>query len=725
MKRLARIAAALLPLLYAEGAFAQTTTAPNRACRNDAYFVDVPTWAVPPWSSAATFATQLEGALNHAVQQDWFCGTDGITCLGRGIGLALRATVSPVLTARSVSSEPWRNDGDRRFFRVGFYDNTDPRTTLSVRPSRVCAAVSQIRASALSVAPGAALLVGRDCEATAQLSPVEAQPTAEMLNWHLTRMGATPPPTRSESLDVVLIDSGVDPLARTGLRIATTQHWAFGSYHPHGSAMASFIRQIAPNVALHDYHVLSSDGHTPTRPLAQAIDRALFDLKTARPMILNLSLGWTPVYSTYSTIVDIGTCSSWEDPSGEVIRYLLAGAATNDRATVVAAAGNDPSTGKPFTGSLTPPTGAAIPPACAKLESKVDWFYPARWNYQPTCFRAGGAQYAAVIGVSALNDRELESAVAIPGTTSRLAAPGDHVYAQIPGVPSNSSRVCPATVGVRGVESPQVFSGSSVAAALVTGALARAQEANLAAGHSALSSQQLRSLAYLTGDPTCGAAWDNSSGYRLNVERLDAALANGACVSGLLGCTAQTPWECAAQITACNLPHPLQCPRAAPTPVGWPSAPGNACDAQVVTATTVTGSTCTGNACPYMSPPNRVLSGSSGPQPTSPGCLDCLVQCSHYQWILSAQLNSSYPAGTDLSNPVLVVNNNGLKRYVNLLNFTDAAAWHPGAFVQVILPENALGPLTTCPTVTGELVLKITINKVSGTDYSPLRVKAL
>src|SRR5262249_21380665 len=148
----------------------------------------------------------------------------------------------------------------------------------------------------------------------------------------------------ASSVDLALIDSGVEPSVAPSVGVVEARSFSSlsGRYHPHGSGMASLIHSVAPNAAIHDLRVLDNNGHTPSGPLANAIDYALFNVRTTgRPLIVNFSLGWPHVFSEYSPL-ESSSCSTWEDPAGEPTRYLLTGAAGHDLATFVAAAGNDP-----------------------------------------------------------------------------------------------------------------------------------------------------------------------------------------------------------------------------------------------------------------------------------------------------------------------------------------------------------------------------------------------
>jgi hypothetical protein len=699
-----------------------------RDCRGDIYYVDVPIWAAAPSLTPAAFRAQLTASLQTSLQVSWFCGSDGATCTDPATVTSVVASVTPVLAQRTVPGLPWRDDGHKRFYRVSFFASNDPlQGPLWARPSKTCELVQQLRASAVAVVPGTPLWVGRDCEASGHGDPAEGNPSNEMLDWHLTRLGVPTQAQPASNVDLVLIDSGVDPLARPHLQL--TQSRSFGttaSLHPHGSGMASLIRSIAKRTALYDLRVLRDDGHGTSAPLAQALDFALFDIKSRRPMIINLSLGWPRVYSEY-TELSPSNCSTWEDPSGEAVRYLIHGSALTDRATIFAAAGNDPTNSHPHVGDISPPPGVSSPPACAQLSQRAPWFYPAQWDHTPSCFTTG-QETRSVIAVSGTNDREQRSAVAVPMETP-LVAPSDHVYAIIPGVPANSADNCPANIGVRGVESPQVFSGSSVSTALVSAAAARAQELRLGSRQNALSSSQIEKLLYLTGEALCRTNGDGTPIRRLHVGRLESIFQTPNCVASLLTCSAAGQEVGSTTLSSCTTAVETTCalgPAAGTCPLdqealSWPSLPATACDGDFNITPLLEA--CNPTLCPVQTQPNRMLLGGTGPQPNTGGCPDCLLSQSATAWTFHAELSSNFPLGTSFEDPVIeFIAPNGEISLIKLIPLTPASAWFPGAKLKITIPPTTLAPVGTPKQVKARLLLTILQAGVSGTDYSALRV---
>lgn len=701
----------------------------GRDCRGDVYFVDVPVWAAPPSMTPSTFITQLGAHLEANVPVSWFCGSDGPSCTNPSGATFMRATVTAVLSPRTPAGQAWRNDGDKRFYRVTFSRNNDRyRTPLWARPSRTCEVIRQLRLSTNAVAPGATMWVGRDCEASGHGVPVEAAPSNEQLDWVWDRLGAGSSGQGGGNVDIVLIDSGVDPLASAPLDIAQSRTFgtASNNYHPHGSGMAALIRAVTERSAIHDFRVLSANGHSTSAPLGQAIDAALFEVKTpARPMVINLSLGWPRVHSEYVPIT-LSACSSWEDPAGELIRYLIHGSGLSNLATIVASAGNDPTSGHPYSGSDHPPLGQPTPPTCAALSQQRPWFYPAQWDATPSCF-AAGQQTSSPIAVSGTNDRDQKSAVGVPGGETPLVAPADHVYAEIPGVPSSSAVNCPAAIGVRAVQSPQVFSGSSVAAALVSAAVARAHDLYLGTGALQLSTAQVEKLLYLTGQSLCRATDDNIPVRRLSLNRLERAFAVTGCVPDLLACSsagievdASTLSNCAAVLQSCGLEPSNTCPLDL-RGISWSAVPASSCDGNYSINPPLQA--CTPALCPDISAPNRVLIGGTGPQPNTGGCPDCLFARGNTAWTLYAELGSGFPIGTSFADPyVEVIGSNDAVSIVKLVPMTPASSWVPGAKLKVIIPLSTLNPVGTVKQIRARLVMTMQQGTTTATDYSALRV---
>lgn len=725
--------------LLPNATFAQRQPA-NRPCRQDEYFVDVPTWASPSWATATGFAGALKANLDLHLQGSWFC-----TGPGCAPSSELEAVVNTVLTARAPTGQSWRNDGDRRFFRVGFR-NRRTRALVVPRAGAECLVVAQLRADATLVAGGTPLYIGRECDGSALGAPLELNPSTEMLQWPAVSMNIPSGQVVGDApADLVLIDAGVHPPVAQASDVAIYQQQSFGptgALHPHGTAMALFLRQTAPKARIHDARALGTDGHATSKPLATAIDWALFSVRRPNvPMILNLSLGWHESFSSYAPLSNGSGCSTWEDPFGEPVHYLLVGAAKAGLAAVVAATGNDPSTGAtPHAWSRTPPPGAAPVPSCASLNAESRWFYPARWNIQSSCQSDLSSVYA-VTGVSGIDSRNRISNLGITFDEAAIVAPGDHVYAKHPSAPARNVTLCDPALEplTTGPSLPRVFSGSSVASAYAAGALARIQVAPIPQGQGTLKLDQARMLLYLTGRNLCRDSYPGTRPIprEIDIGRLDAALQNPICLGALLECSSgstqigpTTLESCRSALATCGL-EPGGLPVCKPTQPGvrWPATYTEApCHPALPEAPPVEVP-CGGTVpCDTEFQLDKQQSGSVGPQPEGVGCPECKIICGPTSATLSGQLNKTYAIATTFTQPKLLVDVPTLGSKTIHLYGTGMPAssyWTPGAFVQVKIPLSSFNGSINCANSKGSFVVTIT-QPSSGpvTDSSSLRIEA-
>lgn len=436
---LAAFAVCALAVLCASPAAAQRN-AERTPCRSDRYFVHVPTFADPA-GVPSSFAPDLFSAVDPHIPRNRL-----------GVRQYTIAAIGQVLPARAVDE---RQDGERRFWQV--------RLDREIGPERACRFVDALRTEAEALLPGTPIYVGRECGA----SGYGAAPDPESPDWHLEAMGVPAPlPVGEEPGDVALVDTGflwpphyqADP--------------AFGpAMHPHGQAMAELIHHVDPAIPVRDYRALDSDGHGDLAHVARAIDAAVFD--ATGPRAINLSLGWPPELERVRAF-DAGECSTREDPAGEAVRYALAMARLRDEGrlhvggqprpqngptAVIAAAGNR---GTVFGGDSTfvyeafyrTTDGAGDQDPCSSPGAD-DLFYPAQWARRTTCLIIGGGSWtidgAMTTPVAATDARDLPSSLTPQVPLPRLMAPGVNVLA----------------AGTR-------WTGSSVSAALVSGAVARA-----------------------------------------------------------------------------------------------------------------------------------------------------------------------------------------------------------------------------------------------------------
>ncbi len=746
----------------AEVASASRVAEPGRPCRSDAFFVDIPVRNELPSYLTNTnfltaFATNLELEAN-APGKPWFCGAGAVTCPTSAIAVE----AGSLLPQRSTPV--WRAEGHLRHYRVKFMSTGRNPSRLLVRDEARCHVVSRIRKLfelASGVPASDMLLVGRECDAS--VSGVEGAPDADMLSWHLTRIGLpvsaldVQPPATS-NVDFALVDSGVIASVQAGIGVASEDD-VVGTpgRHVHGSALGILARQVAPDAAIHSVRVLDAGGTGTSGNIALGLDQLLFDNTSTAPLVINLSLGWPSQLAEVSRLVgeyctpgqscSTGqVCSTFEDAYGESVRYVLEVARRMDVAGtrpifVASSAGNLP----------LPPNPALFPtyvgpsgpdPDCT--EAPPTLFFPAEWSRTDTCQPENVRRERLTVAVSATDDRNRRAQISIPGEETPIVAPGQHVYAAYSGAPATSEApVCSgATMSFPpAVTLPVALTGTSVSAALVSAAAARAQARLQLQGSAPLKRTALARLIYLTGTPVCRNTSNGTPVRMLDVARLDAAIASCPAV---VQCASVTTAD--ANIIQPNTlghctPHLAACAALGGTPactypaaLDWPGGyldTRTVCDDEDVDEPPVSVSSC-GALCPFNSGRGRALVGSLGPQPDAPACPDCpaLIDASEPAAHLYLELEDTYEPGTTIDNPFLVIsgpkppNNHIDKVYIDLSKDTDAGAWVPGAHLD--LRVDLSGPnIDWSKTELIEAALVVGVTPPGGketTDYSPLRV---
>ncbi len=683
-----------------------------RPCRDDLFFFDRPLWEDP---FPSTFTSNLESVVNGILQPSWFCADN--TCLASLAGLHVQ--VLPVLPHRASS---WRSDGDRRFYRLQFVDGTGLRR--AVLHEQICTVLNDLRTQVAGLASGT-VRMGRECDASSMsLAPYA---TAAGQTWQWTRLGvpaAAPGISPVSQVRVALIDSEIPAGIATTLAISDGGQFTSGGIatnndanpHFHGSAMATFIRHLAPEVDLRSYRVIDQQGVATGGSIAQAIDAAIYD--GTSPLILNLSFGFPPELTHTALVqsvnpITLNVCTAVEDAFGEPIRYVLDVArhldAQGTRAiSSFSSAGNraghinDPQV---FFSSSVPPSPCQ-PADGAPLVLPFN-FFPAGYNDLSSCRRAHlsyTTPWAITTAVGAVDDRDRPSGLALADVEPALVAPGQNVFAVNPALPGDEHGVqCNTNFGLdEFFEFPSELSGSSVSAALASGAAAHAQ-ASIAGKHQpALSSDTLARLLYLTGDPTCRARSDGTPIRRLDVARLDQAIAcetllkcaqNGdpnhpigpttlsGCASALSkcglvdACTSYSP----VQFWPSSLVQQIECPNGGSSCI--PTDPGCV-------------DICGNGACPPGVPSNetaldRFSAGSIGSQPGSTACPDCPGRVANLTigtLDLTAGLSAGFdPNGVTFTGPRLVVYDDAKNEIasLDLLIYSSEGQWIPGHTVVV------------------------------------------
>ena len=354
---------------------------PPRACRPDAYFIDVPLAADPLWTSTR-FLGRVEADLTKRARYGWptwFC-RPGERCPNReDITVEVRSVL------QSAEYAKLREDGHLRFFRARFLNKGRP---LKLTEASQCEVLSAVRAHFLKRAlesadkglaslgnfPSDAIRVGRECDALGAQDPTSKFPelfTESRQNWHKVALqvlvDGESAARKLRGADIALIDAGVNEQTRKNLGITVRDvpgaiahppsDPGVTQLHPHGISMAKLLRDVSPATRIQSYRAIDGYGIATIAGVAKALDAAIADAVTARtPRVINMSLGWSPSKGrdVLRTGINVngGQCSTVEHGIGESVRYLLYLARQIDRSpnksrpriSVVAAIGNRPFT---------------------------------------------------------------------------------------------------------------------------------------------------------------------------------------------------------------------------------------------------------------------------------------------------------------------------------------------------------------------------------------------
>lgn len=739
-------------------------------CRSDVFFVEVPLLGAPFGHDDPAVRADLLAALEARVAADrsWFCEADDANCAARPItprvvsliepGPGTPANIAAALTAR--------------FMRVVF---THDATPVRVRPEALCDVVATIRAN---VPEG--IHVGRECDLSPQgVEGLAADPRNPMRHWHLARLGLAPvldgrtpiaytPPSlpglRPEAVRLVVIDTGLDPQVADRLRAANEiDRTTGGPRHPHGTGMTLLAHQVMPDAQVVPDRILDGQGVGSTGALAQALHHALFELP--RPVIVNLSLGWPAELSSPRALTGEDGCETIEDGVGEAARYVLweARSVQMERgpALVVAAAGNRPPEG--VIADLFDDNGAA---AACEIEGVPGppWrFMPAEWGRRSSCVIADSPDApfettdVLLLPVGAVDGLDRPAGVSIAGAEPALVAPGEHVYAWLdddPRLPADPA--CDGAAADPGLRLPAVYSGTSAATALMSGAAAfvaahwtalnQQRRQNRLPALPALTAKLLARLLYVSGAPVCagpddGANRFNSTGTpvrRVDVGALVELLQcpdlhlTAECLldqegSGLWGAAGDVDLRCAA---ACPLPG-RRCTPVEGAVTAWPDAYEDqvpACAPRPPGELRATA--CRDGVCAVTDLPNRFDLGSAGPQPIHPLCPECALFAFRNPGDdltrvlrLELQINPKLDLGTQVFGAWLKVEGVGSW---DLAPQADFAAWKPGAAIEVeFVPTQGVAQYPIGTWTRGKVTLITDIKAPDGdvsADTSPLRV---
>ncbi len=732
----------------------QAPGAAGLGCFSDRFFVDLPAEAGPlPDGYTIELYDQLDGMKADVL--DWVCPDNDPGC--HDLSNPLPLAVHEVLDAN-------------RAWSVQF--------TSPVRDDKLCLAVMGLRNAAYEakkvLQPGGPIpLVGREC-AMRIMGGAQSQPSPDMLQWHLRKLGVQPgagepgPP-----VPVVVLDTGIraevgGPL---GVRVMVDSLAVGGAnpmatIHPHGTHMAALIDQVSPNAHIHDLRVLDENGHGAIADLAAGLEQvAQSDWFEEGPLIVNMSLGWAPELSRPRRLEGAG-CTVQEDPVGESVRWalsLLADRGETLPTLVVAAAGNRPhraalvdglyadlfAVDRDVAGLLPPRSNCNSAPAAPS----PDWFYPAEWNRRPTCDDQGNDPRYLVWAVGATDSRELPGALTVDNAETPVVAPGEHVYVDFP----YSDPLPPDDCGGDGYPNrltlPAAVTGSSASAALTSAVAAEAQSRLIKNVEPTLSGPAMQRLIWLTGDDVTGfGGWvrdpwrpDPMNGNPVGLSRLswcgvfhaveqgtvgsdpgceallacaEPAALPAAVVDGDLEADCRAAADACLASAVCNPPQEVR--------IGWPAnytAPATCLAPFACPSAWSSASPCeaTGVGCGYERSIEQHSAAPVGPQPGTMGCPDCAFDIAG---TLFGEINPAFAPGTTLTYPYLVVDYYPTGSWTSEREWVavpQGGAWQPGDYVKV----SNLPPL---PAGTGHKLSLWTYVDPPGTgnatsDMSPLRLE--
>lgn len=502
-------------------------------CLGEELFVDVSEEspdACPGFREA--FARELDRALPER-----FCAWS-LDLLGQGACSAAspplavaRATVEAVFAPRTDAQGCAVHSGHLRFHRVQLHalDASGTERRVTVPDAAAGMVIPWMRALAVKVqadlvatgscaraepaacppAPepqATAFEVGRECPAR----PLDlgAEAPASLQQWHLRAIDAQP--AQGRPVRVALVDTGMGR-AVPAEEVVRSQHADLPrdveeQTHPHGAAMAALVREAAPSAEVHSYRAWDEQGRGLTKYVARAIEHAVYDAPLELPLVVNLSLGWSPEYTHQALLPGFEPGSGFQDPGsagatfkttrfegavGEPVKYALELLRRDrPRAIAVAAAGNRPAPSARTAGWAVVCANQPPPPApgtCVRIESvryEAALFYPAEWANQDTRVFPRDVPRRLALAVGALDAEHTLSTLARPsfppGATTPsvvLTAPGDHVYVRTAGrARAAEPDACTEAEVVRGPMLPPFpMTGSSVSAALVSASLAQLQ----------------------------------------------------------------------------------------------------------------------------------------------------------------------------------------------------------------------------------------------------------
>lgn len=704
-------AVALLSVSLATQALAQQVPLPyssngtnERPCSNERFMLEVPLGATPFLSGfETTFASEL------VISPSWFCG--GLGCPPAS---EYRARLTPTLPVRRTGVPPERLDGHRRSFIVTFEQNHKGawfRTTPNA--SARCEVVKQLRAAAakgqgikVPTSPATAdVLVSRSCNVRVQDAEYYAAPST--LAWADERIKARPGSV-TRDVDVALVDTGVPVAEWWNLGVANEKPLPAyepptDGYHAHGAHMAALIRSVAPNAKITSYRALDEYGVGSLAALASATDEALFQhdwLKRTGPLVVNLSVGAPPNLFIPSNL-SAGSCSTWEDPSGEAMRYVLQVAGVLDEkgpaVFVAAASGNQPFE-KYAQNDLMGAQSRTATRCGVTTSALTSSFFPAALGELQSC-SATTPTWLRVQPVGASNWNDSAALITLQSAQVRLYAPGERVYARGHFHTADSEVSCTDVGSAVGFELPAAVTGTSAATALVSATAAHVLGRVPWAGQIDMPrAAEISRLLYLTGQPMCLGP----KARRIDLSRADDAVQTltPGCIE-LVDCLSSsshpagpaigdsTGYVCAGAMQRCFgvTGGELGCPPVPPREPGWSSGQLAAVARAEPSCRRSWGAPAGLPTPPLLGQYSRYTEqqlAGIGPQPSGDVCPVCSLIIDPVLTRVRFELGDEFPLGTQFQN-VSVALFTPDKQPVAHLPISDGRVWRPGEVGEMVV----------------------------------------
>lgn len=525
---------------------------------------------------------------------------------------SFEVTLEPVF-APGPESLPLPEGAERRFYRVRLAatDGVSPQA-ITMPDASVCSYLEDIRAAVqasleacgapvggapaeCAPPPETSIRIGREC----RFPGAGYAATAEMLGWHLDRLGAVRVPEgaapRAGAPRIALIDTGVEAgVTVSGRLLPDATPDSAAPTHPHGSLMAALMLQVFPAADITSIRALgagdSPQGFGTTADLARAIWRGLSSTAPDRdpvvPLVMSLSVGWPEVLSRPRRVRGLrrvvspdtglwtidaanGVCEVVEDGPGEAVRYALAAARhaaemrEDQPVSAFAAAGNR---SHALRGEAAATAAALGHLDCAAADNdprlQAAWcdgdtplpeaplFLPALWGFEGARVNPWHPEQCVpptriVEPVAAVDSRDLPSVADPEVPQAPLVAPGEQVYAGHRGLRLGLAPIgglCDAAP-LRNRRQPLALSGTSVSTALTSGLAAAVQSRAMGLDQPPFGSEALARFLYVTGVAVAGT--DGVSAERASLEGMPVRRPNLCRALTVLGNA------CGAAVSAC------------------------------------------------------------------------------------------------------------------------------------------------------------------------------